>query len=70
MILNYTKYYETYHNAKGEFVDHWQKVLSVYPFTLNPSTSGFDRKCGLLGITGEFMRCREGVDSTTSRDFK
>lgn len=70
MILNYTKYYETYHNAKGEFVDHWQKGLSVYPFTLNPSTSGFDRKCGLLGITGEFMRCWEGVDSTTIRDFK
>lgn len=39
-----------------EFTDAFRSSVQVLPFTSNPSTSNYDRSCGLRGITGEFFR--------------
>ncbi len=58
-------------NIEGkEFTDAFRSSVQVLPFTSNPSTSNYDRSCGLRGITGEFFRKIKGENTRVISDFE
>ena len=71
MITTDTFYSEFYkETAKGkEFHDSFRSSVLVLPFTSNPSTSNYDRTCGLRGITGEFFRRSKDKQAKAIEDF-
>ena len=72
MITTDTFYSEFYKNTiKGlEFHDSFRSSVLVLPFTSNPSTSNYDRTCGLRGITGEFFRRSKDKQAKAIEDFE
>ena len=72
MITTDTFYSEFYKDtAKGkEFHDSFRSSVLVLPFTSNPSTSNYDRTCGLRGITGEFFRRSKDKQAKAIEDFE
>lgn len=72
MITTDTFYSEFYkETAKGkEFHDSFRSSVLVLPFTSNPSTSNYDRTCGLRGITGEFFRRSKDKQAKAIEDFE
>ena len=65
----YSKFYKN--TAKGtEFHDSFRSSVLVLPFTSNPSTSNYDRTCGLSGITGEFFRRCKDKQAKAIEDFE
>lgn len=65
----YTEFYKD--TAKGtEFHDSFRSSVLVLPFTSNPSTSNYDRTCGLRGITGEFFRRSKDRQAKAIEDFE
>ena len=72
MISTDTFYSEFYKNtAKGtEFHDSFRSSVLVLPFTSNPSTSNYDRTCGLRGVTGEFFRRSKDRQAKAIEDFE
>lgn len=53
-----------------EFLDSFRTSVLVLPFTSNPSTSNYDRSCGLRGITGEFFRRCKDRQAEVIEDFE
>ena len=53
-----------------EFTDAFRSSVQVLPFTSNPSTSNYDRSCGLRGITGEFFRKSKDRQTKAISDFE
>lgn len=72
MITTDTFYSEFYkETAKGkEFHDSFRSSVLVLPFTSNPSTSNYDRTCGLRGITGEFFRRSRDKQAKAIENFE
>lgn len=72
MITTEIFYKEFYkETAKGiEFHDSFRSSVLVLPFTSNPSTSNYDRTCGLRGITGEFFRRAKDKQAKAINDFE
>ena len=72
MITTKTFYSEMYkETAKGtEFHDSFRSSILILPFTSNPSTSNYDRSCGLRGITGEFFRRCKDRQAKAIEDFE
>ena len=72
MITTDTFYSEFYkETAKGkEFHDSFRSSVLVLPFTSNPSTSNYDRTCGLRGITGEFFRRSKDKQAKAIENFE
>ena len=68
-MLALDRYEELYHQGDGKFVDNWSSTISLLPFNLNPSTSGFDKNCGLSGITGAFFRKWGKLDVKPIQNF-
>ena len=65
----YTEFYKD--TVRGrEFHDSFRSSVLVLPFTSNPSTSNYDRTCGLRGITGEFFRRSKDKQSKAIEDFE
>ena len=57
--------------AEGkEFHDSFRSSVLVLPFTSNPSTSNYDRTCGLRGVTGEFFRRSKDKQAKAIEDFE
>lgn len=69
-MLDIKRYKNCYHQTDGKFVDNWASTLNLLPFNLNPSSSGFDKSCGLSGITGEFFRKWENVELKPIQNFE
>lgn len=71
MTINYQKYYDTYHQEDGKFVDILQSSdgLKIVPFVSNTQCA-YDKKCGLLGITGEFFRKWKKTETKPINNFK
>lgn len=53
-----------------KFFDALQTQISVLPFTSNTSSSNFDNKCSLRGITGEFFRKCNEYDVYAVQDYQ
>ena len=72
MITTDTFYSEFYKNTvRGkEFHDSFRSSVLILPFTSNPSTSNYDRTCGLRGITGEFFRRSKDKQAKAIEDFE
>ena len=68
-MLALERYEDKYHQGDGKFVDNWSSTISLLPFNLNPSTSGFDKNCGLSGITGAFFRKWGRLDVKPIQNF-
>ena len=67
--LFYSEFYKE--TAKGkEFHDSFRSSVLVLPFTSNPSTSNYDRTCGLRGITGEFFRRSKDKQAKAIENFE
>lgn len=65
----YSEFYKE--TAKGkEFHDSFRSSVLVLPFTSNPSTSNYDRTCGLRGITGEFFRRSKDKQAKAIENFE
>ena len=57
--------------SKGkEFHDSFRVNVLILPFTSNPSTSNYDRTCGLRGVTGEFFRRIKDKQAKAIEDFE
>lgn len=72
-MITTDKFYSEYYKktAKGiEFSDSFRSSVLVLPFTSNPSTSDYDRTCGLRGVTGEFFRRCKDKQSKAIEDFE
>lgn len=69
-MLNIKRFEDNYYQADGKIVDKWDATLHLLPFNLNPSTSGFDKSCGLSGTTGEFFRKWGRVEVKPIINFK
>lgn len=69
MKIDIKKYIDNYYQGE-KMVDNWQRGIKLLPFNSNPSSSGYDKKCGLQGITGEFFRLWENDGSQPIEDFK
>lgn len=52
-----------------KFYDSLQTQISLLPFTSNTSSSNFDNKCSLRGITGEFFRKCSEFDVNAVHDY-
>lgn len=72
MITSEIFYKEFYkETGKGkEFHDSFRSSVLVLPFTSNPSTSNYDRTCGLRGVTGEFFRRTKDRQAKAIDDFE
>lgn len=69
-MLDITRYENKYHLTDGKFIDNWSETINLLPFNLNPSSSGFDKFCGLSGTTGEFFRKWDKVEVKAIQSFK
>ena len=69
-MLDITRYENKYHLTDGKFIDNWSETINLLPFNLNPSSSGFDKFCGLSGTTGEFFRKWGKVEVKAIQSFK
>lgn len=72
-MISTKEFYENFYKdtAKGkEFHDSFRANVLVLPFTSNPSTSNYDRTCGLRGITGEFFRRSKDAQAKAIEDFE
>jgi DNA phosphorothioation-dependent restriction protein DptG len=70
-MLDINRYNTEYHLEDGiKFKDNWTATIRVLPFNLNPSTSGFDKNCGLSGITGAFFRKWGRIDVEPIQNYK
>lgn len=65
----FTEFYKETTKGK-EFHDSFRSSVLVLPFTSNPSTSNYDRTCGLRGITGEFFRRSKDRQAKAIEDFE
>lgn len=68
MKIDINKYNEHYHQG-GKFIDNWQEGIKLLPFNSNPS-SAYDKKCGIQGTTGEFIRLWDNDSTKPIEDFE
>lgn len=72
-MITTKEFYDNFYKdtTKGkEFHDSFRDNVLVLPFTSNPSTSNYDRSCGLRGVTGEFFRRSKDVQAKAIEDFE
>lgn len=67
MKIDIEAYKNNYHQ-QGKFFDNWLEGIKILPYSSNP-TSAYDKKCGLLGTTGEFFRLWVDDGSSAIEDF-
>lgn len=68
MKIDIEAYNEHYH-LSGKFIDNWQEGIKLLPFNSNP-TSAYDKKCGIQGTTGEFIRLWNNDGTKPIDDFE
>lgn len=68
MKIDIEAYNEHYH-LSGKFIDNWQEGIKLLPFNSNP-TSANDKKCGIQGTTGEFIRLWNNDGTKPIDDFE
>ena len=64
-----SRYYTNTTNGRT-WVDKFRSSILVLPFTSNPSTSAYDRNCGLMGVTGMFFRLCKETKTDVIQDFE
>lgn len=69
-MLSIKQFEDNYFQTDGKIIDKQDATLSLLPFNLNPSTSGFDKNCGLSGTTGAFFRKWGRVEVKPIVDYK
>lgn len=61
--------YNAHYHLSGKFIDNWQEGIKLLPFNSNPS-SAYDKKCGIIGTTGEFIRLWDNDGTKPIDDFE
>ena len=70
-MITTNRFKEQFYKSEGkEFHDSFRGNILILPFTSNPSTSNYDRTCGLRGVTGEFFRRIKDKQAKAIEDFK
>lgn len=67
---NFNRLYYVKSQDGSVWSDKFRTSILVLPFTSNPSSSAYDRSCGLLGVTGMFFRLCKDTETNVVQNFE